>query len=269
MKLKESVLIPLEADSIRPDLMLEKSRGEIEALPLYHGNRELSLSDLFEVRGEKSERIRITGDLSHVKRIGYGMTRGSIIVEGSVGMHLGAELRGGEIIVEGDASDWVGAEMKGGLIRIKGSSGHFTGASYPGSKRGMNRGMIIVEGNCGREAGGRMRRGLIAILGNAGHFLGSNLIAGTILVFGRVGESPGAGMRRGTIVLFQKDISAMELLPTFRRGCTCSPRFLRVYLRSLGDCGISLNDAYLGGRYSRYAGDFAELGKGEILIYEH
>ena len=277
LTLKESLTIPLEADSIRPDLLAEKSRREIEALPLYHGNRERKLGDLFEVEGERSDQIRIVGDLSRVKRIGYGMTKGRIVIEGDVGMHLGAAMRGGEIVVKGNTADWLGAEMKGGFIRVEGNAGNFAGAAYHGSKRGMNRGTIIIEGNAGNEVGERMRRGLIVILGDAGDFLGARMIAGSIIVFGRAGECPGAEMRRGTIILLGEGRSGQSgalplqpprLLPTFRYDCTYNPTFLRLYLRALRRYGIEVRDEYITGRYRRYNGDIAELGKGEILVYE-
>lgn len=262
--LKEKSNIPIEADAIRPDIFADKSSQEIEALPLYHGNKERKLGEIFEVRGERSDRIRIIGDLSHIKKIGYGMRGGRIAIEGNVGMHLGATMGGGEIVVEGNASDWLGAEMRGGLIRVKGDAGNLIGAAYRGSKRGMNRGTIIVEGNAGDGVGELMRRGLIVILGDARDFVGVRMIAGSIIVFGKIGERPGAGMKRGTIVTFQEP----RLLPTFRYDCTYSPAFLRVYLRALRGYGLEIREDYITGSYKRYNGDISELGKGEILIYE-
>ena len=264
LTLKEILTIPLEADAIRPDTFADKSRQEIKALPLYHGNKERKLGEIFEVRGERSDRIRVIGDLSRVKKIGYGMKGGRIVIEGNVGMHLGATMKGGEIVVEGNASDWLGAEMRGGLIRVKGNAGNLIGAAYRGSKRGMNRGTIIVEGNAGNEVGERMRRGLIVILGDARDFVGSYMIAGSIIVFGKIGERPGAGMKRGTIVTFQEPC----LLPTFCYDCIYSPAFLRIYLRALRRYGLEIREDYATGSYRRYNGDISELGKGEILVYE-
>lgn len=264
LTLKEILTIPLEADTIRPDVFAEKSCQEIRALPLYHGNKERKLGEIFEVRGERSDRIRAMGDLSHIKKIGYGMKGGRIVIEGDVGMHLGATMKGGEIVVEGNASDWLGAEMRGGLIRVKGDAGNLIGAAYRGSKRGMNRGTIIVEGNAGDGVGELMRRGLIVIIGDARDFVGVHMIAGSIIVLGKMGEKPGAGMKRGTIVTFQEP----HLLPTFRYDCTYSPAFLRVYLRALGRYGLEIKEDYITGSYRRYNGDISKLGKGEILIYE-
>jgi formylmethanofuran dehydrogenase subunit C len=262
--LREKSNIPIEADAIRPDIFADKSCQEIEALPLYYGNKERKLGEIFEVRGERADRIKVTGDLSHIKKIGYGMKGGRIVIEGNVGMHLGATMEGGEIVVEGNASDWLGAEMRGGLIRVKGDAGNLVGAAYRGSKRGMNRGTIIVEGNAGEEVGELMRRGLIVILGDACDFVGAHMIAGSIIVFGKIRERPGAGMKRGTIVTFQEPC----LLPTFRYDCTYSPTFLRVYLRALRRHGLEIREDYITGSYRRYNGDISELGKGEILVYE-
>lgn len=195
--LKERSNIPIEADAIRPDIFADKSSQEIKALPVYHGNKERRLGEIFEVRGERSDRIRVIGNLPHIKKIGYGMRGGRIVIEGNVGMHLGATMRGGEIVVDGNASDWLGAEMKGGLIRVKGDAGNLIGAAYRGSRRGMNRGTIIVEGNAGDGVGDLMRRGLIVILGDARDFVGVRMTAGSIIVFGKIGVRPGAGMKRG------------------------------------------------------------------------
>lgn len=268
--LKEPLIIPVEAESICPDVFADKERHEIESLSLYHGNRKRNLAELFEVQGEHSAHIRIEGNVSRVKKIGYGMTKGRIVIKGNAGMHLGAAMSNGEIIVEGNTSDWLGAEMKGGIIRIKGDAGNFVGAAYRGSKSGMNQGIIIIEGNAGNEVGARMRKGTIAIMGKMGDFLGAGMIGGTIIAFGRIGIRPGAEMRRGSIIAFQEECSVapLQLLPTFRYNCTYGPAFLRVYLKALQKYGLSIKEEYITGSYRRYNGDIIELGKGEILVYE-
>ncbi len=269
--LKEPLVIPVEAESICPDVLADKSCREIESLPLHHGNRERRLGELFTVHGERSVHIRIEGDVSRVKKIGYGMTKGRIVITGDAGMHLGAAMTSGEIIIEGNAADWLGAEMKGGVIRVKGDAGNLVGAAYRGSKSGMNQGMIIIEGNAGNNVGERMRKGTIAIMGKAGDFLGVGMIGGTIIVFGRIGMRSGAEMRRGTIVTFQEGYGTalpLQLLPTFRYDCTYHPVFLRFYLKTLQRHGLEIKEEYITGNYRRYNGDIVELGKGEILVYE-
>jgi formylmethanofuran dehydrogenase subunit C len=120
--------IPLEADPINPDLLQLKFRPEIEQLPLYHGNEQVLLGDFFTVKGERSNQIRVQGDLSLVKNIGVGMQSGRVVIEGNVGMHVGARMTGGEIEVHGNAGDWAGAEMTGGLLWIKGDVGNRAGS---------------------------------------------------------------------------------------------------------------------------------------------
>lgn len=271
MVLKEPLTIPVEAELICPDVFTDKSCREIENLPLQHGNRERRLGELFKVDGERSGRIRIEGDVSRVKKIGYGMTKGRIVIKGDAGMHLGATMTGGEIIINGNASDWLGAEMKGGVIRVKGDAGNLVGAAYRGSKNGMTQGMIIIEGNSGNEVGERMKKGTIAIMRGAGDFPGASMSGGTIIVFGRMGMRPGAEMRRGTIVAFQEGHGTampLPLLPTFRYDCTYHPVFLRVCLKTLQRHGLEIKEEYITGSYRRYNGDIVELGKGEILVYE-
>lgn len=269
LKPKMEFDVPVEAEAISPDLFQGKSREEIENLPVFLGNKKMALKDLFLIEGDPSAEILIEGDLSRVKKIGYGMSRGRIQIKGNAGMHTGATMSGGEILVEGDAQDWLGAEMKGGLIRVKGNAGHFVGASYWGSKQGMNRGVILIEGNVGNETGKKMRRGLIAIKGKTGDFLGVGMIGGTIFVFSQIGERPGAEMKRGSIVLLQENCSGPPtLLPSFAYDCTYNPTFLRVYFKALKELGFPVKEEYISGKYRRFNGDIVELGKGEILIYE-
>lgn len=265
LRLKRPTTIPIEADSICPDLFVNRTHSEIEALPAFYGRRKVTLSDLFAVDGERSDTIVVEGDLRHVKKIGQGMTLGRITVQGDVGPHLGTHMRGGEITVQGNAEDWAGAHMQGGRVWIKGNAGHHVGAAYPGEKRGVNRGVIILEGNAGRELGASARRVLIVALGDVGEFAGANMIAGSILVFGRLGERAGAGMKRGSIVVFGE---SAELLPTFRYECSFQPVFLRFYLHRLLDWGLPISMERTDGIFRRYSGDVTSIGKGEILIYD-
>jgi formylmethanofuran dehydrogenase subunit C len=264
LRLKESGTIPVEADSICPDLFINLNLAEIKALDAFYGRRKVTLGDLFEVEGERSDRIMVEGDLQHVKKIGLRMTQGRIMVRGDVGPHLGAHMRGGEIIIQGNASDWVGAQMQGGRIWITGNAGHHAGAAYPGEKSGVNRGVIIVEGNAGRAVGARARRGLIVVQGSVGDFAGANMIAGSIIVLGQLGARAGAGNKRGSIVVFG---GSPEILPTYRYECTLRPVFLRYYLQRLREWGLSAPMELADGNFRRYSGDLTSVGKGEILVY--
>ncbi len=265
LRLKESSTIPIEADSITPDLLAERDHTAIKALPVFYGRRKMSLGDLFEVDGERSDRIVVKGDLRHVKKIGHGMTRGRIEVQGDVGPHLGAYMRGGKITVQGSAGDWAGAHMQGGRLWIHKNAGHHVGAAYSGEKRGINRGVIIINGNAGSELGAVMRRGLIVVMGNVGEFAGARMIAGSVFVFGHIGKRAGAGMKRGSIIAFG---TSEPLLPTYRFESVCRPVFLGFYLNRLQKWGVPVTPEMKEASFRRYSGDITSLGKGEILIHE-
>jgi formylmethanofuran dehydrogenase subunit C len=264
LTLKAQPQAPLEAGVITPDNFLGKSAAEIAKRKIFHGNESVLLEDFFEVDGDGSAEIILSGDLSRVKNIAAGMTLGNVIVQGNVGMHLGAGMRGGDIFVTGNAGDWAGAEMTGGVIRIQGNAGHGLGGAYRGSRHGMNRGLILVEGNAGNEAGGAMRRGTVVVMGNAGDFAGAFMIAGSLIVFGSLGIRAGAGLLRGSIITFQMP----ELLPVFRYDCSYQPAYLKLLFQQLRHQGLSIPDEYQNGSYRRYSGDFNRLGKGEILVYD-
>lgn len=256
--------VPVEAEVISPDRLTGLSAAEIAALPVQHGNQKAALGDFFRVSGSSNGEVRLEGDLSRVKLIGAGMTKGRLIIAGNAGMHVGAGMADGEIVVEGDAGDWAGAEMSAGRLEIKGNAGHLVGSGYRGSTVGMKGGEIIVHGSAGNEIGGAMRRGLIAIGGSSGDFTGVNMLAGTIIVLGQLGWRSGAGMQRGSIISMQN----APILPTFTYACTYRPTFLPIYLRHLQGLGLPITEAHLSGYYRRWSGDSVELNRGEILLLD-
>ena len=169
----------------------------------------------------------------------------------------------GFLIVEGDVGRRVAERMRGGWVDVRGNAGSNAGGAYAGSRRGMSGGELVVHGSADAFLGQLMRRGVIATGGSAGDYAGAGMIAGTILIFGDAGRRPGAGLRRGSIVIH----GAVDLLPTYRYACTYRPSFLDVYLRELQDNhGMEIEDPIAHSRYACYGGDFAELGRGEILL---
>lgn len=264
LTLRHNHPVPVEAECVSPDIVSVLSISEIEHLPVYHGNRQECLADHFCVSGNSAdETILIEGDCSRIKCLGASMSRGTMRVIGSAGMHVGARMVGGELEVQGHAGDWAGAEMRGGLLRIHGNAGHGVGAGYRGAPQGMKGGTIIIEGNAGNEAGAYIRRGLIVVAGSIGDYCGVNALAGTMVVGGKVGMRPGAGMKRASIVACGP---APELLPTFQWSGWGAPYYLRVlggYLKTLGMDG--LGQTLMGG-FVRYCGDMVALGKGEIFV---
>jgi formylmethanofuran dehydrogenase subunit C len=264
LTLKEPPSVPLEAESISPDVTATLPHDSLRALPVFLGKRQRRLDDFFEIDGAASDELTLRGDLSRVKWIGRGMTRGRIGIVGDAGMHLGASMKGGHIEVTGNVSDWLGAEMRGGLIRIRGNAGGQVGAAYRGSIRGMNQGTILIEGSAGIEVGMRMRRGVIAVGGPVRDFAGLQMRGGTIFLLGGAEIRTGAWMTRGTIV----SLRPVQLLPTFTYACTYQPTFLRLYARQLDALGFSIPQGVADGSFQRYTGDTSGLGKGEILVSE-
>ena len=255
--------VPLEAESICPDVMVALDNSAVRALPLYLGKRLCRVDDFFTVDGEQSDEIEVHGDLRKVRWIGRGMTRGRISIDGNAGMHLGAYMKGGAIAVSGAASDWVGAEMSGGTIEVAGNAGGQIGAAYRGSPRGMTDGTIVIGGSAGLEIGMRMKRGLIVIGGPVRDFVGLEMKGGTILLKSGAELRTGAWMRRGTII----SLTPIPLLPSFLYSSSYVPTFMGVLAKHLASLRISLPVDQQAGVYQRFLGDTSVVGKGEILVW--
>jgi formylmethanofuran dehydrogenase subunit C len=264
LTLKEQPSVPLEAESLSPDVTATLPNDALRALPVYLGKRKMRLDDFFEVDGAASDELGIRGDASKVKWIGRGMTRGRITIAGNAGMHLGAYMKGGTIEVTGNASDWVGGEMAGGLIKVGGNAGGQVGAAYRGSLSGMKDGTIIIGGAAGLEVGMRMKRGIIVIGGVVRDFCGLQMKGGTIFLLSGAEIRTGAWMQRGTIV----SLKPLRLLPTFAHACAYAPTFLRLYAKYLKPLGVTIPCGGPAGAYQRYTGDEAVPGKGEILVWQ-
>lgn len=260
-----STTVPVEVEGVTPDRVACLRLAEIERLPIFVGNRQVALSELFRVSGDPTDLcLDWHGDLTGVHWVGAKMTAGQLRVHGSVGRHLGSEMRGGRIDVEGNAGDWVGAEFKGGLIHVRGSAGDLVGAAYRGSRRGMTGGTVLIDGQVGNEVGHSMRRGLLAVGAAAGDLIGINMLAGTVVVMGPTGIRHGAGMKRGTLALF--GAPRPPLLPSYRYACRARPVFVVLLLRELRQLGFAVPDDLWTTELATYHGDLIEGGRGEILL---
>lgn len=264
LTLTQQPTVPLEAECLTPDRLVNQSADEIAAGVVYHGKRQVRVDQFFEVDGERSDEIEMHGDLSRVRLIGRQMSRGSITIHGDIGMHLGAHMSGGRIEVFGNAGDWLGGEMTGGQIHVHGRAGQQVGAAYRGSLFGMRGGTIVVDGAAGIEIGMRMRRGLIVIGGRAGDFVGLQMKGGTIVLCEGAEIRTGAWMQRGTIL----SLTDIALMPTFAYSGTYNPTFANILASELSALGQSLPFRANEGAYQRYCGDMAVPGKGEVLVWK-
>jgi formylmethanofuran dehydrogenase subunit C len=260
--------LPVAGEGLSPEALAPLSMAELAGRPIRVGNAPVALAELFRIEGSGGDgRVVLEGDLGQVRRLGQGMSAGTLTIRGDVGVELGAGMSGGTIDVEGTVGDRAGAAMRGGLLRIKGRAGDALGAADPGSRHGMRDGLILVEGSIGDDAGLAMRRGLIAVSGAAGDGLGRAMIAGSIFTFGPVGRLAGAGMKRGTLALFGlPDPSNPGLLPTFAPGGRSRPPFVAIYLRRLKEWGFPVPELAFSRTMGRYNGDLVERGQGEVLI---
>jgi formylmethanofuran dehydrogenase subunit C len=205
---------PVIAECITPSILQGKTVDEIAALPVWEGNRQKKLSDIFKIEQtpEETPTIVINGDASEVRRVGSGMKAGEIVVNGNIGMHLGEKMADGKITVNGNAAQWAGSEMKGGLIEINGDASDYLASPYRGSDAGMKGGKITVDGNVGSDSAVFMKGGVIKIRGDAGQFLGFGMCEGAIHVEKKCATRVGANMSGGKIIISG---CLEEPMPTF------------------------------------------------------
>jgi formylmethanofuran dehydrogenase subunit C len=243
---------PIMAACINPDLFESKSVAEIAELPIYEGNSKKKLGDLFKIEDDSADGLTITinGDVSKVKRIGMGMEKGEIVINGNSGMHLGEKMTGGKITVNGNATGWTGSAMKGGTIEIHGDGSDYLASPYRGTDVGMRGGEIVVDGKVGSDCACCMKGGVIRIKGGAGPFLGYRMIKGTIYVEKDCKSRVGASMTGGKIIV-AGDLE--EVMPTFTVD------------KVKAKAKIDDNEKATGPFYV-FIGDVAEHGKGKLFV---
>jgi formylmethanofuran dehydrogenase subunit C len=252
------------AAALTPERLQGLAAADVSALTVRCGRETVAVGDLFEVSGLGDGQLTFAGDLRRVDGIAAGLTRGRVLVEGPCGDHLGARMSGGEIYVRGDAGAWAGAELAGGLLRVSGDAGARLGGSYPGTRAGMTGGEIIVSGDTGEEAGAGMRRGLVAVGGRTGGGAGLRMLAGTVIALRGIGAEAGLGNKRGTLA----SGTALHPLPGYALATTYRPPALRLQLRRVRELGLTVPDELVSGAWARWSGDWTELGRGEILMFE-
>ncbi len=207
--LKDKPPVCLEVENLLPERLRGLKVGDVERLKVRLGREEVEVCEFFEV--EKSDILTFEGRwLERVKRIGFGMSEGEILVRGNAGMYAGAFMKGGRIVIEGNADRFTGMNMSGGEILVKGNAGDYVGSGYRGDD-GMKDGIIIVEGNAGSEAGMKMKGGEIVIRGTAGMFAGGMMSGGVLRAM--KAERAGANMKNGVIVL--EEVEEEKILPGF------------------------------------------------------
>jgi len=254
LTVKKTLNVPVECSEISPSSLAGKTLDQIRAMEVWEGNRRNSLEDIFNIKEEdgitsEDHALRIVGDASIIRKIGYRMTGGSITIEGNAGMYLGEEMSGGSITVSGNAGAWLGSKMKGGTIEVKGNAGDFIGSSYRGSRKGMKGGTIIVHGNAGTEIGCWMRNGTIRIKGSSGIFPGMHMSNGTIYIEKDCSGRAGAQITGGKVIIGGY---VPSILPSFNVE--------EVRER------VKVGEEKITGPFYVFTGDLNEEGNGKLFI---
>ena len=245
--------IPDTAECISPDFVAGKSLREIELTQVWEGNRKVKLGSLFRVSGEIGRTpddcaIKIAGDVSAVRRIGYEMSGGSIQINGEAGMYLGERMKAGTITVTGNAGSWLGTQMRGGQIEVKGNTGDSIGGSVRGGTKGMRGGTITIHGDCGTEAGAWMQNGMIRVKGACDLYVGIHMKNGTIVIERGCQGRVGAQMTGGNVIVLG---NAGGVLPSFQ--------FEEIRERA------KAGDEKTPGPFYVFSGDVNEGGKGQLF----
>ena len=149
---------PLEVDGVTADRFAGLAEREIAALPVWLGAGAARLGDFFDVRGERSSRVRIEGDVALVHGLGAGMAGGELVIDGDAGCRVGAGMTGGEIVVRGSAGSEAAARARRGLVVVAGDAGS-------DAARAMIAGTLVVCGRTGPRPGRSCTRGSIVALG--------------------------------------------------------------------------------------------------------
>ena len=251
----------LDLSPLLPHLLAGKSEREIAAIELGTTKARATAGDIFTLDMGAPDIIRFEGGSEKLDRVGLGLQDGEIHVAGNVGCEAGRLMAGGRLSIRGHAGPCAGSGMSGGRLAIGGDAGERLGGPLAGEMAGMTGGLIVVAGSTAARAGDRMRRGTIIIEGDAGAYAGSRMIAGTLVVAGKAGPLPGYLQRRGTLVFG----AVTEMSPGFVDCGASDLVFLALLQRFvLGESLIA--GKLLGQRLTRYAGDMAVLGKGEMFV---
>jgi formylmethanofuran dehydrogenase subunit C len=216
--MKNAPALYLEADTISPDAFAGKSAAQIAELPVFEGNNPATLGKYFEISGNAGAtaadtKIAVKGNVKQVKYIGFKMTAGEVVIEGSADQYVGGWMKGGKITVKGNVDAFAATAMKGGEMVIEGNAGNYLGAAYRGDWRGMSGGKILVKGNAGSDTGMYMLGGQIIINGNADVHVMTHAEGGTVIIKGNAASKLGGQMVEGNIYVFG---SIEVMMPGFK-----------------------------------------------------
>jgi formylmethanofuran dehydrogenase subunit C len=205
--LKNAPALYLEADNVSPDAFAGKTASQIAELHVHEGNTTSTLGKYFEVKGDAGAtaadtKVVVKGDTKKVKFLGFKMSAGEMVIEGSADQYVGAWMKGGNLVAKGDVAAFAATAMKGGELTIEGNAGNYLGAAYRGDWRGMSGGKILVKGNAGADIGMYMLGGEIVINGNVDVHVMTHAEGGKVIIKGNAKSKLGGQLVDGTIIVF-------------------------------------------------------------------
>jgi formylmethanofuran dehydrogenase subunit C len=251
----------LDLSPLTPERLAGLDTAAIEGLGLQTTRHGVNVGDIFRVHGGDPAEIIVEGGSARFDRVGEAMRSGAMTIEGDVGQQAGRLMAGGKIVIRGSVGDWAASGLRGGMLEVTGDVGAFLGGPLSGERTGMRGGVVVVRGRAGMRVADRLRRGLVIIEGDAGAHAGSGMVAGTLVICRAAGALPGILMRRGTIVLG----APAEMAPSFIATGGAELVFTRLLARAAARFS-DVAAACVGTATTRYAGDMAVLGKGELLV---
>jgi len=205
---------------------------------LQYGRFAVSAWDLFQLEPGCENGLILRGELRLAIHIGAGMRGGRIAVESSVGAGAGARMQDGELVIRGDAGMDACRDMQGGFV-------HIGGKAESGLMRDSRRGLVVLEGLAQGEICGGMRGGTALLLGDM-----------------KEDGNLARGLSRGTVILPK----GAKVPAGFSRTADADLAFLRLLFCTLEKRGVCVPDGWVGGVFTRYCGDAAGLGKGELFV---
>ncbi len=262
LELRQAPALRVDLRGVTLTALAALSSAQVGQLRVGHGNTTVPLAEFFRVGPGPDDTLHFAGDLARFDRVGWQMSAGRIVVDGSAGHYAGGCMSGGELRIGADAGLLAACEMSGGSLRIGGDVGDFAAGTLPGSMDGMRGGTLVVAGRAGARLGDRMRRGSVVVFGDAGDFVASRMVAGTIAIGGTAGAHVGYGMRRGSVVLAS---SAPEPPSTFVPAIAPANVFWQLLARDLARHGGVFADLPAR-RIERHLGDLSAGGKGELVL---
>ncbi|MDP3564461.1 MAG: formylmethanofuran dehydrogenase subunit C [Methanoregula sp.] len=205
--MKNPPALYLEADNVTPDGFAGKTAAQIAELSVHEGNTTSTLGKYFEVSGNAGAtaadtKVIVKGDVKKVKYLGFKMSAGEMVIEGSTDLYVGAWMTGGKLLAKGNVEAFAATAMKGGELIIEGNAGNYLGAAYRGDWRGMSGGKILVKGNAGSDIGMYMTGGEIVVNGNVDVHVMTHAEGGKTIIKGNTKSKLGGQLVDGTIIVF-------------------------------------------------------------------